>query len=204
MAGTRSRNNDWSWTIGTYPLDLGLDAHKTTSSVVITLVLDQETGPQALPTLFLLLLLCLFLGLLLTDFQCRLLRCNDRVWWTSNVRTFLLTTSGRVKPNTHRRRRRDETRQFRLVGVGGVYWAWYWCGLWWLYVTWGWIGGLWTWLMLGNVTMYDVKPCLKEPAPSYKALSFLKRSLWNFSQLRIPMTIFCVQLPRRIFDLGPN
>jgi len=26
-------------------------------------------------------------------------------------------------PNTHRRRRRDETRQFRLVGVGGVYWA---------------------------------------------------------------------------------
>ena len=24
---------------------------------------------------------------------------------------------------THRRRRRDETRQFRLVGVGGVYWA---------------------------------------------------------------------------------
>ena len=28
-----------------------------------------------------------------------------------------------IKPNTHRRRRRDETRQFRLVGVGGVYWA---------------------------------------------------------------------------------
>ena len=28
-----------------------------------------------------------------------------------------------LKPNTHRRRRRDETRQFRLVGVGGVYWT---------------------------------------------------------------------------------
>jgi len=26
-------------------------------------------------------------------------------------------------PNTHRRRRRDATKQFRLVGVGGVYWA---------------------------------------------------------------------------------
>ena len=24
---------------------------------------------------------------------------------------------------THRRRRRDETRQCRLVGIGGVYWA---------------------------------------------------------------------------------
>ena len=24
---------------------------------------------------------------------------------------------------THRRRRRDATKQFRLVGVGGVYWA---------------------------------------------------------------------------------
>ena len=28
-----------------------------------------------------------------------------------------------VMPNTHRRRRRVETRQFRHVGVGGVYWA---------------------------------------------------------------------------------
>jgi len=26
-------------------------------------------------------------------------------------------------PNTHRRRRRGGTKQFRLVGVGGVYWA---------------------------------------------------------------------------------
>ena len=26
-------------------------------------------------------------------------------------------------PNTHRRRRRDATKQFRRVGVGGVYWA---------------------------------------------------------------------------------
>jgi len=26
-----------------------------------------------------------------------------------------------LKPNTHRRRQRDVTRQFRLVGVGGVY-----------------------------------------------------------------------------------
>jgi len=38
--------------------------------------------------------------------------------WGSSV-IFLMG----VKPNTHRRRRRDETRQFRLVGVGGVYWA---------------------------------------------------------------------------------
>ena len=28
-----------------------------------------------------------------------------------------------VKPNTHRRRRRDETVESRRVGVGGVYWA---------------------------------------------------------------------------------
>ena len=28
-----------------------------------------------------------------------------------------------VKPNTHRRRRRDETVLSRRVGVGGVYWA---------------------------------------------------------------------------------
>jgi len=28
-----------------------------------------------------------------------------------------------IKPNTHRQRRRDATRQFRRVGVGGVYWA---------------------------------------------------------------------------------
>jgi len=29
---------------------------------------------------------------------------------------------GYIKPITHRRRRRDATKQFRLVGVGGVYW----------------------------------------------------------------------------------
>jgi len=28
-----------------------------------------------------------------------------------------------LMPNTHRRRRRDATKQFRRVGVGGVYWA---------------------------------------------------------------------------------
>jgi len=28
-----------------------------------------------------------------------------------------------VMPNTHRRRRRDETVRSRRVGVGGVYWA---------------------------------------------------------------------------------
>ena len=28
-----------------------------------------------------------------------------------------------VKPNTHRRRRRDETVESRRVRVGGVYWA---------------------------------------------------------------------------------
>ena len=30
---------------------------------------------------------------------------------------------GSIKPNTHRRRRRDSTRQLRRVDVGGVYWA---------------------------------------------------------------------------------
>jgi len=35
-----------------------------------------------------------------------------------------------------------------------------------------------------------------------KALSFLNRSLCNF--LHISMTIFCIELPLRIFDLGPN
>jgi len=28
-----------------------------------------------------------------------------------------------IKPNTHRRRQRDETVESRRVGVGGVYWA---------------------------------------------------------------------------------
>jgi len=28
-----------------------------------------------------------------------------------------------IKPNTHPRRRRDETVESRRVGVGGVYWA---------------------------------------------------------------------------------
>jgi len=30
---------------------------------------------------------------------------------------------GHLMPNAHRRRRCDATKQFRLVGVGGVYWA---------------------------------------------------------------------------------
>jgi len=33
------------------------------------------------------------------------------------------TVDIRLKPNTHRRRRRDETVLSRRVGVGGVYWA---------------------------------------------------------------------------------
>jgi len=37
---------------------------------------------------------------------------------------------------------------------------------------------------------------------SPKALSFLNWSSWNFSH--ILMTIFCIKLPRRIFDLGPS
>jgi len=37
---------------------------------------------------------------------------------------------------------------------------------------------------------------------STKALSFLNRSLWNFSH--ISTTIFCIELPWRIFNLGPN
>jgi len=35
-----------------------------------------------------------------------------------------------------------------------------------------------------------------------KALSFFNRSLWIFSH--ISMTILCIELPWRIFDLGPN
>ena len=37
---------------------------------------------------------------------------------------------------------------------------------------------------------------------STKALSFLNRSLLNF--LHISTTIFCIELPWQIFDLGPN
>jgi len=42
--------------------------------------------------------------------------------WITYINTCeLLHPLTTFKPNTHRRR--DETRQFRLVGVGGVYWA---------------------------------------------------------------------------------
>jgi len=35
----------------------------------------------------------------------------------------LLVIASLLKPNTHRRRPRDSTRQLRRDGVGGVYWA---------------------------------------------------------------------------------
>ena len=47
------------------------------------------------------------------------------VWPVSKLSTESLGSRRELVANlcTHRRRRRDETRQFRLVGVGGVYWA---------------------------------------------------------------------------------
>ena len=40
-----------------------------------------------------------------------------------SVTRMLLHSSYSIKPNTHRRRRRNSTRQLSRVGVGGVYWV---------------------------------------------------------------------------------
>ena len=45
----------------------------------------------------------------------------ESVWSVSKLSTE--SVGSRRELCSHRRRRRDETRQFRLVGVGGVYWA---------------------------------------------------------------------------------
>jgi len=46
-----------------------------------------------------------------------------RLYSALEVSHFVRYISSRLKPNTHRRRRRDSTRQLSRVGVGGVYWA---------------------------------------------------------------------------------
>ena len=50
---------------------------------------------------------------------------TQSVWPVSKLSTESVGSRRELVANscTHRRRRCDETRQFRLVGVGGVYWA---------------------------------------------------------------------------------
>ena len=40
--------------------------------------------------------------------------------------------------------------------------------------------------------------------PFPKDLSFLNRSKWNFSHILLTIGLFCIQLPWRIFALGPK
>ena len=121
-----------------------------------------------------------------------------------------------IMPNTHRRRRRDATKQFHRVGVGGVYWALSMCTtkikefrILRNFVPDLWIFGLGNGspsptnvvlLVLLFFLVVVLVVVIRFPFP--KSLSFLNRSQWNCSH--ILMTIFCIKLAWRIFDLGPT
>jgi len=47
----------------------------------------------------------------------------DYTLWSCGQKNYRITANNSHKPNTYRRRRRDETVESRRVGVGGVYWA---------------------------------------------------------------------------------